>query len=147
MVCRAPVPSLLPGAVRAAGAGLVVACVAVTSVLGARSVGRGLTGWLDSAFDPRIQSVLSPFPALVHWLSYVGTLGPVTLMTLALVLMCAASRRWSGAVLVATAVPAAIGLTEYVLKPYVGQAIEQSFPSGHATSMFALATTWAVLLV
>jgi membrane-associated phospholipid phosphatase len=68
-------------------------------------------------------------------------------MTLALVLACLASRRWAGAVLAAVAVPAATGLTEYVLKPYVGQAIGQAFPSGHATSMFALAASCAVLLV
>ena len=49
--------------------------------------------------------------------------------------------------LAAVAVPAATGLTEYVLKPYVGQAIGQAFPSGHATSMFALAASCAVLLV
>jgi membrane-associated phospholipid phosphatase len=68
-------------------------------------------------------------------------------MTLALVFACVATRRSSGAVLAAVATPAAIGLTEYVLKPSIGQAIEQSFPSGHATSMFALAATCAVLLV
>ena len=49
--------------------------------------------------------------------------------------------------LAAVAVPAATGLTEYVLKPYVGEPIGQSFPSGHATCMFALAVICAVLLV
>jgi membrane-associated phospholipid phosphatase len=49
--------------------------------------------------------------------------------------------------LAAVAAPAATGLTEYVLKPSLGQAIGQSFPSGHATSMFALAAICAVLLV
>ena len=48
--------------------------------------------------------------------------------------------------LAAAAVPVAVGLTEYVLKPSVGQAIGQAFPSGHATSMFALAASCAVLL-
>jgi membrane-associated phospholipid phosphatase len=126
---------------------LLAACVAVTAILGARSAGRGLPGWLDSAFDSRISVVMIRFPALVRWLPYLGSLGPVTLMTLTLVLTSAAARRWRGAVLAAVAVPAAVGLTEYVLKPYVGQAIGHSFPSGHATSMFALATTCAVLLV
>jgi membrane-associated phospholipid phosphatase len=143
---RTSAPRLLPGPLRAAGAALLAACVAVPTVLGVQSGGRGLAGWLDSAFDPRIQAGLSRFPALVHWLARLGTLGPVTLMTLALVIACAATRRWPGAVLAAVAVPAATGLTEYVLKPYVGQAIERSFPSGHATAMFALATVCAVLL-
>jgi membrane-associated phospholipid phosphatase len=138
---------LLPGPLRVAGAALLAACVAVTVVLGMDFAGHGLRGWLDSALDPRIQADLSRFPTLLHWLPDLGTLGPVTLMTLALVVACVATRRWSGAVLAAVAVPAATGLTEYVLKPYVGGAIGQGFPSGHATSMFALAAICAVLLV
>ena len=67
-------------------------------------------------------------------------------MTLALMLACTIIRRWRGVVLAAMAVPIAIGLTEYVLKPSVGEAIGQAFPSGHATSSFALATIFAVLL-
>ena len=67
-------------------------------------------------------------------------------MTLVLVLAGVAARRWSGAVLAAIAVPGATGLTEYVLKPSVGASLGQGFPSGHATSMFALAAVCAVLL-
>jgi membrane-associated phospholipid phosphatase len=138
---------LLPGPLRLAAAALLAVCVAVTAVLGVRTVGRGLPGWLDSAFDARIQSALSRFPSLLNWLPDFGTLRPVALMTLALVLACLTSRRWTGAVLAAVAVPAATGLTEYVLKPYVGASIGRSFPSGHATSMFALAVICAVLLL
>ena len=138
---------LLPGPLRLPAASLLAACVAVTAVLGMSIVGRGLPEWLDSAFDPRIQAALGRFPSLLNWLPDLGTLGPVTLMTLALVLACLATRRWTGAVLAAVAEPAATGLTEYVLKPYVGEPIGQAFPSGHATSMFALAAICAVLLV
>jgi undecaprenyl-diphosphatase len=123
--------------------------VAVTAVFGVDFAGHGPAGWLDSAFDARIQAGLSRFPALLYWLPELGTLASVTMITLALVLVCVVTRRWSGAVLTVVAVPAAIGLTEYVLKPHVdvGQAIMHSFPSGHATSMFALAAICAVLLV
>jgi len=137
---------LLPGSLRPAAAGLLAACVAVTAVLGVRIVGRGLPGWLDSAFDARIQAALSRFPSLLNWLPDFGTLGPVALMTLALVLACLASGRWTGAVLAAVAVPAAISLTEYVLKPSVGAVLHQGFPSGHATSSFALAAVFAIML-
>jgi membrane-associated phospholipid phosphatase len=89
-----------------------------------------------------------PFPVLVHWLPHLGTLTAATLLTTALVLACLAVRRWSGAILAAVAVPVAAGLTEYVLKPFVGSAAGQpSFPSGHATTMFALATICAILLL
>jgi membrane-associated phospholipid phosphatase len=145
---RGPVAQeLLPGRLRLPAAVLLAACVAVTPALAVVFAGRGQPGWLDSAIDPRIQAGLSRFPVLLSRLADVGTLGPVTLVTLALALACVATRRWSGAVLAAVSAPAATGLTEYVLKPSVGGAIGQSFPSGHATSMFALAAVCAVLLV
>jgi membrane-associated phospholipid phosphatase len=145
---RGPVPQqVLPRRLRLPAAALLAACVAVTAVVGVYLTGRDRPGWLDSAIDPRIQAELGRFPTLLSWLPDFGTLKPVMLMTLALVFACVATRRWSGAVLAAVAAPAATGLTEYVLKPSIGQAIGQAFPSGHATSMFALAATCAVLLV
>jgi membrane-associated phospholipid phosphatase len=135
---------LLPGPLRAAGAWLLAACVA--TVLVAFAVGRVRPGRLDTTVDTRIAAGLSHFPELLDWLPHLGTLGPVALMTLALAVAYAATRRWSGAVLTVVAVPAAIALTEYVLKPYVGARMGQSFPSGHATSSFALAVIFAVLL-
>lgn len=152
---RAPVKRLLlPGPFRMAGAVLLAACVAVTAVVRMRFLGRpqyparGRPGWLDGVVDPRLQAALRPFPALLRWLPDFGTLAAVTLMTMALVLACLAARRWPGAILAAVAVPAASGLTEYVLKPLVGQPAGQpSFPSGHATTMFALAAICAILLL
>lgn len=142
-----PVPQqLLPESLRRPAAALLAVCVAVT-VLAALLAEQGRPGSLDSVIDPRIKAWLGHFPALLNWLPRFGTLLLVTLMTLALVSACLATRRWSGAVLAAVAVPVASGLTEYVLKPSVGHAIGQSFPSGHATSMFALAAVCAVLLV
>jgi len=125
---------------------LLAACVAAMAVTGIRFAGYGLPGWLDAAFGPRIQAHLSRFPLLLNSVPDVGTLEPVAAMTLALIVACAGTRRWRGALLAVTAVPIAIGLTEYVLKPSIGGAIGQAFPSGHATSMFALAGCCAVLL-
>ena len=77
-----------------------------------------------------------------------GGLFSVAELTAALVLACLVTRRWRGAVLAGLAVPAAVALTEFVLKPLVGRSIHgyTGFPSGHATAMFALAATCAVLL-
>jgi membrane-associated phospholipid phosphatase len=135
---------VLPGPVRAAGAALVAGCVAL--VLAAFLVGRGNPGRLDTALDPRFQSWLGRFPALLQQLPRLGGLPEVALMILALAVACVLTRNWSGAVLVVVAVPGAVGLTEYVLKPYVGSIIDQAFPSGHATSSFALAASFAILL-
>ena len=144
-VWRAPGPRpLLPGSLRTAGIALLAACGA--ALCAAFLAGRATPGSLDAVIDPRIQSALGRFPALLNWLPDLGTLGPVALMTLVLALAGAATRRWSGAALAVIAVPGAIVLTEYVLKPSVGAFLGQSFPSGHATSSFALAASCAVLL-
>ncbi len=144
---RGPVSQeLLPESLRLPAAALLAACAAVTAALAVQFAGRGDQGWLDLALDPRIRAWLGRCPVLLSWLPDLGTLRPVALITLALVLACVATRRWSGAVLAAVAVPAAVGLTEYVLKPFIGR-FGQSLPSGHATSMFALAAVCAVLLV
>jgi membrane-associated phospholipid phosphatase len=144
---REPVPQLLlPGHLRRRAAVLLAACVVVPCGLALDLAGRPKPAWPDSALDPRIASALSRFPSLLNWLPDLGTKVPVTLMTLALVLAFLAARRWAGAVLAALAPPVAIGLTEYLLKPTVGDALGQGFPSGHATSSFALAALCAVLL-
>jgi membrane-associated phospholipid phosphatase len=137
---------LVPGSLRRPAIALLAACVALMAVTGVRFPGYGLPGWLDATFGPRVQTQLGQLPVLLTWLPDVGTREPVAVMTFALILACAVTRRWRGAVLAVAAVPIAIGLTEYVLKPSIGEAIGQAFPSGHATSMFALATSCAVLL-
>ncbi len=130
---------------------MLAACVAMTAVLATLFADRGKPGWLDLVMDPRSRASQPRFPAVVNWLPDLGTLKPVTLMTLALVLSCVATRRWSGAILAAVAEPAATGLTEYILKPSIGQAMwwgtSHSYPSGHATGMFALAAICAILLL
>ena len=125
---------------------LLAACVAVLVATGVRVPGYGLPGWLDATLDPRFWALQGRIPVLLDWLPRFGELKPVTVMTFTLILACAVTRRWRGAVLTALAVPVAIGLTVYVLKPTIGEAIGQGFPSGHATSSFALAACFAVLL-
>jgi len=139
---------LLPGRLHRPAALLLAACVAVTAALGVAFAGHRGPDGLDSAVDRRIMNLLHYAPALVNRVAEIGDKGPATVLTVILVLACLAARRWSGAVLAAVAEPAASALTEYVLKPLVGR-IDQgalSFPSGHATGMFALAGVCVVLL-
>jgi membrane-associated phospholipid phosphatase len=137
---------LVPGSLRRPAAALMTACAALTAATGVRVSGYGLPGWLDATFDPRFEALQGLIPVPLAWLPSLGELKPVTVITFTLILACAVIRRWRGAVLTALAVPVAIGLTVYVLKPTVGEAIGQAFPSGHATSSFALAASFAVLL-
>jgi membrane-associated phospholipid phosphatase len=143
----APRP-LLPPALRRPAAVLVIACATVTASLALAFAGQSRPGGLDAAVDAHVRSALGPYRAQTNLLAGLGGLGPVTVLTAALVLACLVTRRWRGAALAGLAVPAAVALTEYVLKPLVGRTIrgDPSFPSGHATAMFALAATCAVLL-
>jgi membrane-associated phospholipid phosphatase len=137
---------LVPGSLRRTAIVLLAACVAVLAATGARVPGYGLPDRLDATLDPRFTAYLGRFPVMLNWLPHLGGQKFVLAMTLALMLACSVARRWRGVVLVVAAVPIAIGLTEYVLKPSVGEAIDQAFPSGHATSSFVLAAAFAVLL-
>ena len=140
---------LLPAPLRLPAAAVLAFCVTVTVLLGITFAGQRHAGWLDTAVDTPVKSALKRFPALLNVLADTGSLVPVTLMTLALVLACVLTRRWSGAVLAAVATPAASALTELFLKPLVGRTMGSalSLPSGHATTSFALAGTCAVLLL
>jgi undecaprenyl-diphosphatase len=146
---RRPAPRpLLSPALRRPAALVVTGCVAVTASLALAFAGQARPDGLDAAVDAHARSALSQYQGQLHQLAELGGLAPVTMMTAALALACLATRRWRGAALACLAVPAAVTLTEYVLKPVTGRIIRgyPSFPSGHATALFALAATCAVLL-
>lgn len=139
---------LLTGAAHSVAAALIVACVAITALLGALFAHRGQAGALDAAVDARIQSALGGQRRLLNDLAGLGDPMPVIAMTAALVLVCLVTRRWRAAVLVAVSVPAAAAASELVLKPLIDRTLvgDLSFPSGHETRVFALAAAFAVLL-
>jgi len=140
---------LLPRPLRLPAAVLLAVCVAVTVLLAIGFAGHTQPSRLDAAVDPALQDSLGRVIVLLNVVDVAGTLIPVSLMTLALTVACLVTRRWSGAVLALVATPAASAGTEYVLKPLVDRTLRGylSFPSGHATAMFALAATCAVLLL
>ena len=139
---------LLPAAIRPLAAALFAACVVVMVILGALVTHQTRAGWLDTAVEARVRASLGGEPGILNLLVRLGDPIPVTVMTTALVLACLATRRWRGAVLVAVAVPAAGAIAQFVLKPLIDRTSfgYLSFPSGRATSVFALAAAIAVLL-
>ena len=139
---------LLPPRLRRPAALLAAGCVVVTAGLALAFGHQVRADRLDAVVDARIRSALGGYQGPLHLLTRLGGLLSVAELTAALVVACLAARRWRGAVLAGLAVPAAVALTEYALKPFVGRTISgyHSFPSGHATAMFALATICAVLL-
>jgi undecaprenyl-diphosphatase len=140
-------PLLAPAARRSALT-VVVICVAVTAFLGGLFAHQTQPGWLDTAIDARLQAGISAYPALLHWVSKPGTLGPVAAVTTAMAVACLMTRRWRGALLAVIAVPTAEAITELVLKPLVDRTLrgQLSFPSGHTTGVFVLAAVFTVLM-
>jgi membrane-associated phospholipid phosphatase len=140
-------PLLPPGTHRLAAL-LVAGCVAVTTCLALAFGHQARADRFDAVVDARIRAALGSYQGPLHLLTRLGGLLSVAELTAALVLACLVTRWWRGAALAGLAVPAAVALTELVLKPLVGRSIGgyPSFPSGHATAMFALAATCAVLL-
>ena len=127
---------------------LLAACVAIVAALGVQFAGHTQPGRLDAPVDAAFRSALAGYPGILLFLARFGDLPLVTVMTAALVVGCAAARRWRGALLAAIAVPVASGLTEGILKHLVGRTLHGwlSYPSGHATSSFVLATVSIILL-
>ena len=130
-----------------AAVALLVVCAAVVTVLGVLFAGQSRPDGFDAAIDPAFLSGLGAHPAVLGFLVNFGDLPLVTVTTAALVLGCAVARRWRGAVLAAVAVPVASGLTK-VCPPGIGRTHDGgfSYPSGHATIPFALATVSIILL-
>jgi membrane-associated phospholipid phosphatase len=145
---RAASRPLLPPALRRPAAVLVTGCVAVTALLALAFAGQARPGALDAGMDARVRGALGQYEEQLHLLAQLGGLIPVTVLTAAPILSCLATRRWRGAALFALAVPAAVALTEFVLKPLAGRTLRGylCFPSGHTTALVALAAICAVLL-
>ena len=146
---RAAPRPLLPPALRRTAALVVAGCAAVTASLAMAFAGQARPDGLDAAVDAHVRSGLGQYQEQLRVLAKLGGQVPFALLTAALILACLAVRRRRGAALACLAVPGAVALTEFVLKPLVGRTIHGAylcFPSGHATASFALATTCAVLL-
>ena len=140
---------MLPPALRRPAALVVTGCTVVTASLALAFAGQARPDAMDRFVDAHVRSGLGQYDGQLHLLAELGDLVPVTVLTAALILACLAVRRRRGAALACLAVPGAVALTEFVLKPLVGRTIHGAylcFPSGHATASFALATTCAVLL-
>jgi len=139
---------LLPDAARLPAVVIVAACVAATALLGAL-LGHGAhTDPVDTTVDARVQAGLAGQHRLLLDLAWLGDLPAITVLAAVLVLACLLRRRYRGAALVVIAIPAASVITERLLKPLVGRTSLGflSFPSGHATGTFAVATALTVLL-
>ncbi|MBV9204013.1 MAG: phosphatase PAP2 family protein [Actinobacteria bacterium] len=138
---------LLPTAARPLAVAIVVVCVLVIAVQGVWLRHGMETGSVDATVDAKVLTSLGGHPGLLAALVWPGEPMPVIAMAAALVLACILRRRYSEAALVAISAPLAQALTELVLKPLIGRTSwGDPFPSGHVTSVVALATAVTLLL-
>src|SRR6516164_3355721 len=138
---------LLPTAARPLAVAVVATCVLVMAVQGVWLRHGMETDWMDTVVDAKVRASLGGHPMLLAVLVWPGTPVAVAAMATALVLACLFRRRYGEAALVAISVPLATTITELVLKPLIGRTSwGDPFPSGHITSVGALATPLTLLL-
>jgi len=145
---RSAVRPLLPDATRLPAALIVAASALTTALLGAWLGPERHADRVDTVIDAKVQASLVGHPKLLALLDRLGDLPAIAGMTAVLILACLLWRRYRGAALLAISIPAAAVITERLLKPLAGRTLLGflSFPSGHATGTFALATAITVLL-
>jgi membrane-associated phospholipid phosphatase len=138
---------LLSAPMRWPARGLLAACVIVVATLGGLTAHHARPDWLDARIDAAITARLASHPGVVEFLVRLGNTRPAAVICAVLVLGCLALRRPRGAVLIAVAVPVAIVISEYLLKPLFARKLGHwlVFPSGHETVVSAMA--FAVILV
>jgi membrane-associated phospholipid phosphatase len=125
------------------------ACVLIVVVLGVLFAHQRTADGFDKALDSPVISFFAGHGQLLPRMAYPGTLIPAVLVSVVIAACCLAAGRLNGAVLALTAVPVATGLDDGLLKhvfdrTYYGALV---FPSGHTTTVVALAATLAVLLL
>jgi membrane-associated phospholipid phosphatase len=140
---------LLAASARPWAGALLACCAILVAVLGVLFAHQTRADWLDNAIDSPVIGWLGGHHQFMLRLAALGTLIPAGAASAAIVAACLLTGRLNGAVLAALAVPVAVGLDEYLLKPLVHRTYlgALAYPSGHTTAMFALAATVAVLLL
>jgi membrane-associated phospholipid phosphatase len=140
---------LLAGSARGRTGVLLAGCAVLVAVFGILFVHQSTADGFDHAVDASVITGFAGHHALALRLAYPGTTIPAIVLSVVIAVACLIAGRLRGAVLAILAVPAAVGLCEVLIKPvvhrtYIGQVV---YPSGHTTTIFALAATITVLLV
>lgn len=141
-------PLLGPSSRQAAG-WPVAGCAVLVAVLGAGFAHQATADPFDRVIDSPVITHLGGHSGLLLGVADIGTQIPAIAVSGVIVVACLLSGRLNGAVLAAAAVPAADVLGELLIKPLVHRTDHGglSYPSGHATTVMALAATITVLLV
>lgn len=135
---------------RARGPVVVVIFLAiiVVAVLGMRYANQTAAGSLDRTLDTFIRTHLRRYESLIRALVMLGNPLPATIVVATVAAAAAVARRWSGVVLTIGGTLAAVTITELILKPLVMRLRygHLTFPSGHSTTVAAVAIATSILL-
>jgi membrane-associated phospholipid phosphatase len=136
---------LLPGPARRAAVALTCCCGSVVIVGAVLGAGRSQPNALSKAVDTWLRDQIGAHHTALQLISDLGVLG-AELVAVVLVVAALAVRRRSVAALALISVPFAWILTEFVLKPLVGERIDNylTYPSGHTQAVFCVVTVLAV---
>jgi len=140
---------LLAASTRPRAVATLAGCAILVAVLGVLFAHQTTADGFDRAVDAPLVTVFSGHSALADVFAFPGTTIPAVVLSAAMVVACLLTRRIDGAVLAAVAVPAAVGLNDALLKPWVHRSYlgQPAYPSGHTASVSALAATTIVLLL
>lgn len=140
---------LVGRSVRPVAYGVVVATAAVTTVLGVMLAGRRTFTDFDLRYDVRIGRWFAGHERLALRLADLGSTVPVVLAIATIALMMLVLRRLRAVALAVLAPPLAILITDHVLKPLIDRAPfgVYTYPSGHTTAAFAVATVIVLLVL
>jgi membrane-associated phospholipid phosphatase len=128
---------------------LLAGCAILVAVLGVVFAHQDTADGFDHAVDAPIVTAFSGHSGLAGLLAFPGTTIPAVVLSAAMAVACLLAGRVNGVVLAAVAVPATVGLTDGLLKPWVHRSYldQPAYPSGHTASITALAATAVVLLL
>lgn len=130
---------------------VAICCAAVFAAGAIAGAGKSHGNTLDQPVDRWVIGHLQAHLNRMYQVADLGGPKPAVVVTVIVILGCLAVRRVNGAILAPAAVLIANGLTEFVLKPAVGETIGHpgvlSYPSGHSTSAFTLVAVVVVLLI
>jgi membrane-associated phospholipid phosphatase len=140
-----PAHPLLDGRTSRRAAILLACCTVVLAVLGALVAHQPRVDGLDQAIDFWVVRSASGHQNLLFLIAALPTVIPAGGTSLIMVAACLMTGRLKGAVLAATAVPVASALCDALLKPLVHRD-DLAYPSGHVTSITALASMLTILL-
>lgn len=121
----------------------------IVAVLAALFAHQATPDGLDHTVDAPFITWFGSHQGLGQWLILPGSKLPAAALTAVIVVSCLIAGRLNGAVLAASALPAAAGLSDGLLKPLVHRTDLGflTYPSGHTTAVFALAATVTLLLL